>query len=446
MSDNPGDNMKTGTTPNIPDTLSAHTAPIGDLQHYHSNPRRGNLDAIKDSLARHGQYRPIVANKRTSQVLAGNHTLAAARDLGWAEIAVTWVDVDEDAAARIVLVDNRTNDLAEYDDSSLLDLLQSLPSLDGTGYDTTALAELLASASEEPTALTDPDEAPSPPQEDPHSQEGDVWLLGPHRVLCGDSTDAGAVALMLDGDQPDCVWTDPPYGVSYVGRTADALTIQNDGKGDLPELLLGAFSTLAAVCRPGAPVYVAHADTERMIFEQSMLDAGLLVRQNLVWVKNALVLGRSDYHYKHEPILEGQVAAEDDEGSGPDHEPLLYGFTPGGSGRLGRGGPNWLGDDKQTTVFDFPKPKRSAEHPTMKPTELVVAMLKNSCAPGGLVLDLFGGSGSTLIAAHHHRARAALVELDARYVDVICRRYQEHTGTLPILEATGKTHDFTKEQ
>lgn len=178
----------------------------------------------------------------------------------------------------------------------------------------------------------------------------------------------------------------------------------------------------------------------RLIFEQSMLDAGLLVRQNLIWVKNTMVMGRSDYHYKHEPILEGAVPDEED----AEHQPILYGFTPGGAGRLGRGGPRWFGDNKPTTVFEFPKPSRNGEHPTMKPVELIEAMLKNSCPPGGLVLDLFGGSGSTMIAAHHMRARAALVELDPRYCDVICLRYQQHTGVLPIRLSTGEPQDFTR--
>jgi site-specific DNA-methyltransferase (adenine-specific) len=296
----------------------------------------------------------------------------------------------------------------------------------------------MADAGDEPVALTDPNDL----RARPISKVGDVWLLGPHRLLCGDSTDADMVADMLEGDHPDVVWTDPPYGVSYVGRTSEALTIENDGKADLPKLLPAAFRTIAQLARPGAPVYIAHADTERVLFEQSMLEAGLVVRQNLIWVKGSMVMGRSDYHYKHEPILEGEVPADVDDDGSPDHEPVLYGFTAGGKGRLGRGGDRWFGDNRATTVFEFPKPKRNAEHPTMKPIELIEAQLKNSCPPGGLVLDVFGGSGSTLIAAHHMKARSALVELDPKYADVICRRYQQHTGVTPIRRSTGKPRDF----
>jgi DNA modification methylase len=431
-------------SPGIPDTLAHLAVSVDELVPYGTNPRRGDVSLIAESLAVNGQYRPIVVRSGTNEVLAGNHTLLAARELGWQLIAATYVECDDEQARRIVLVDNRANDVAGYDDALLLELLKDAQAaetgLAGTGFTDADLAALLAGAGDAPAALTDVDEPAPLPTKKPFAKEGDVWLLGPHRLLCGDSTDTAAVLDMLDGDRPDAVWTDPPYGVNYVGGTAEKLTIENDGHDDLPELLLGAFQTLAAVCRPGAPVYVAHADTERIVFEQSMLEAGLLVRQNLVWVKSSLVMGRSDYHYRHEPILEGEVAWDDE----PEHGPVLYGFTPGGKGRLGRGGPRWFGDNKATTVFEFPKPTRNAEHPTMKPVALIEAQLKNSLPPGGLVLDLFGGSGSTVIAAHHLRSRAALVELDPRYVDAICRRYQEHTGNTPILKRTGKPHNFTR--
>src|SRR5690606_30533949 len=272
-----------------------------------------------------------------------------------------------------------------------------------------------------PVALTDPDAAPDVPEGDPVTRPGDVWQLGPHRVMCGSATVLADVQHVLDGEQATCVWTDPPYGVDYVGKTKDALTIANDGSAGLEQLLNDAFRVLVEVARPGAPVYVAHADFERVTFETCLRGAGVLVRQNLIWAKNVMVMGRADYHWKHEPIL--------------------YGFTPGGEGRLGRGGPNWYGDNAQTTVLAYDKPAANREHPTMKPVALVQHMLTNSCPAGGIVLDLFGGSGSTLIAAHHIGAQARLVELDPRYVDVICRRWQEHTGQPP--ERDGKPHDFT---
>ena len=207
------------------------------LQPFHGNPRRGDVDAIARSLEVNGQYRPIVVNIGTKtgrplEVLAGNHTLAGAVRLGWSSIDATTVDVDDDAAARIVLVDNRTNDLATVEDAALAYLLSSLPDLDGTGFDQAAFDALLATVLE-PVALNDPDDAPGLPAE-PVSVPGDVWLLGKHRVVCGDATDIGAYDAILGGARPDCVWTDPPYGVEYVGKTKDALTIENDGAGSPP--------------------------------------------------------------------------------------------------------------------------------------------------------------------------------------------------------------------
>jgi len=256
-----------------------------------------------------------------------------------------------------------------------------------------ALAELLAGR-DDPIALTDPDEAAPLPERAPVSRVGDIWELGESRLLVGDATDEAAVLDALGDDRADCVWTDPPYGVDYVGKTKKALVIQNDTREDLPDLLSGAFRTAVAASRHGAPVYVAYAMREHQIFKDALESAGIIIRQHLVWVKNTMVLSHADYQYRHEPII--------------------YGFTPGGTGRLGRGGPRWCGDNRATTVFEVDKPPANRDHPTMKPVELIDAMLANSLPTGGLVLDLFGGSGSTLIAAHHRRSRAVLVELDPR--------------------------------
>ncbi|SKV05436.1 DNA modification methylase [Mycobacteroides abscessus subsp. bolletii] len=390
---------------------------VDDLHTFEGNPRRGDVSAIAVSLTKHGQYRPIVVNRgsqtgRRNEVLAGNHTLMAARSLGWDTIDVGIVDIDDDTARSIVAADNRLADLGEYDTSDLYLLLSSIEDLGGTGY---ALDDLLAMERDlfPPEPLTDPDDVPPAP-ESPVSRPGQLWALGDHRLLVGSATDLDGMRALCGDVQPDCVWTDPPYGVDYVGKTKAALRIQNDVTGGLFELLKAAFDVVAAVARPGAPVYVAHADTERTTFESAMDAAGLQVRQNLVWVKNMMALGRSDYQYRHEPIL--------------------YGFTPGGEGRLGRGGERWFGDNKSTTVFEVDKPARNAEHPTMKPVALIDAMLANSLRPGGVVLDPFSGSGSTLIAAHSRQSRCFGVELDPRYADVILRRFEEHTGVVPELD------------
>ena len=397
---------------------NATTAPVDQLRSFHKNPRRGDVEAIADSLRVSGQYRPIVVNRgtltgRINEVLAGNHTLAAAKSLGWDRIAVLWVDVDDEAARRIVLADNRTADLGTYDDDVLVGLLQSMTDLAGTGYDSDDLLQLMGDTFEEPTYRADPDDAPEKPEE-PRANPGEVWVLGPHRVVCGRAEDADTLARLLPGETADLVWTDPPYGVEYVGKTKDKLTIKNDAKHGLGYLLQSAFEAAIPFLRPGAPFYCAHADTERVTFQTALEGAGYSVRQNLIWAKNTMVLGRSDYHYKHEPIL--------------------YGFAPGGQGRLGRGGPRWFGDNTQTTIFNFDKPGASREHPTMKPVDLVKAMLRNSADRGDVVLDMFGGSGSTLVAADSLGMRARIVEYDPAYVDVIVERYQRLTGVAAVLE------------
>ncbi|UOE45485.1 DNA modification methylase [Agromyces larvae] len=408
-------------------TLQVLDLPLAELLPFHRNPRRGDVEALKASLERHGQYKPIVVNAgsltgRPNEILAGNHTFAAAKALGWESMSAVLVDVDEERAAAIVLADNRIADLGGYDDADLLAVLQEAGDLSGTGYSSTDLAALLREL-DEPVALTDEDDAPDLAEGDPISAPGDVWQLGVHRLLVGDAADLDGVRAMLDGDVPDAVWTDPPYGVQYVGKTDRRLSIQNDGSfSEAAALVASAMGVVVDVCRPGAPVYVAHPEQGREEFLAAMRAAGVRVRQTFVWVKDSLVLGRSDYHYRHEPVL--------------------YGFTPGGSGRLGRGGVRWFGDNKQSTVFEVPRPKRSAVHPTMKPVELIERMLRNSCPPGGTVLDLFAGSGTTMIAAHHLGMIAVLVEFDPRYADVICRRWQEHTGVVPM--RNGVEVDFTE--
>jgi DNA modification methylase len=397
--------------------LAYERLPVESLSTFEGNPRKGSVEKIAVSLEKHGQYRPIVVNLgsvtgRGREVLAGNHTLMAARSLGWSHVDACVVDVDDDTAKSIVAADNKLADLGGYDDVALFRLLDSLEDLSGTGYSISDL-EALRQDLFPPEVLTDPDEAPSVPAE-PISVAGQIWQLGKHRLLVGDSTDVESVRRLVGDEPPNCVWTDPPYGVDYVGKTKDALTIQNDGAGGLPQLLKDAFSVVAAVCSPGAPVYVAHPDRQRLVFENAMTGAGILVRQELVWVKGSLVMGATDYHYRHESIL--------------------YGFTPGGQGRLGRGGERWYGDNSQTTVFEFPRPARNADHPTMKPVALIDAMLSNSLPAGGIVFEPFGGSGSTLIAAHDRGCRAFCVELDPRYADVILTRFQRHTGVVPVCE------------
>lgn len=392
-------------------SLETREIPVKDLHLFYKNPNVGNVEEIAKSLKVNGLYRAIVVNAgthtgRPMEVLAGNHTLKAARELGWETITAHVLDVDEDQAKRIVLADNRTAELGQIDPEILLELSRDLDDLEGTGYSTEDLDALIV---DEPVELLG-DEDDVPEQVVPRAKPGDVWILGDHRVVCGDATDADVVAELMAGGEADVMWTDPPYGVDYVGKTKDALTIENDGAAGLAGLLQGIFANAFNSLRLGAPFYVAHADTERITFETELEAAGFTVRQNLIWSKNTIVMGRSDYHYKHEPIL--------------------YGFKPAGKGygRLGRGGDHWFGDDAQATVFEVDKPAANREHPTMKPVRLIEEMLRNSAHRGDVVLDLCGGSGSTLLAAEKLGLAARICELDPRFVDVIVTRWEAATG------------------
>lgn len=323
---------------------------------------------------------------------------------------MVWVDDDDITAKAFALADNRTADLGTYDDSDLLAMLQAVHSADAelfasTAYDEHVLAELIGSlqALENAGRDTEPSETPAVPV----TQAGDLIALGEHRLVCGDATAEGDVRRLMAGHLAGCMWTDPPYGVDYVGKTVDALTIQNDGAGDIEALLSSAFALAAGVLEPGAAVYCAHpAGAQGLVFAR-LFDAAFSFRQGLVWNKGQMVLGHSDYHYSHEPIL--------------------YGYTPG-PGRRGRGGEGWYGDNSQTSVIEVPKPSANTEHPTSKPIELIEICLRNSAPAGGGVLDPFAGSGSTLIACENLARRCFAMEIDPGYCDVIVDRWERHTG------------------
>jgi site-specific DNA-methyltransferase (adenine-specific) len=406
---------------------------VASLKPLPGNPRRGDVDAVAASLARFGQRKPIVVRASDRTITAGNHTWLAAQQLGWDEIAAVLVDDDDTTAQAFALADNRTAELGGYDDGLLLELIRAVGEADAsaradTGWSDEAIAELIDRIDPGLPDSPPSDDAPEPP-EIPFSEAGQIWLLGSHRVVCGDATSVADLEALMAGGQADCVWTDPPYGIAVVGGSRGlspterlkrgGKTIQNDtlDEGQLTEFLGSTLGNALRVCRPGSAWYVtAPHGPIGLAFSAALSDLGVW-RHSLVWVKDSLVMGRSDYHYRHEPIY--------------------YGWTPGG-------GHDWFGDRKQTTVLEFPRPKRNAEHPTMKPIDLIAYCLENSAPKGGTVLDPFGGSGSTLMACEYTGRKARLLELDPRYVDVICRRWQEHTGSTPILEATGEPHDFAK--
>lgn len=386
---------------------------IDSLIPYAKNPRVGDVSALAESLRVNGQYRPLVVRKDTREILAGNHTWKAAKSLGWSTVAVSWLwEITDEEAARIVLADNRYSDMATYDFGALAELLSTLEGFEGTGYTPEAVDELLASltVSGEPTALTDPDDIPEPPQT-PQSRLGDVWSLGRHRLWVGDSTaDLGD---LMQGDQAHMVFTDPPWNVNYGAvKKGNAQgykprTILNDNQGTAFDEFCDGFSTqLKAHSRPGAPLYLVMSAQEWPVIHASLLAAGFHWSSTIIWAKDQLVLSRKDYHTQYEPIW--------------------YGWNDSAARLVP------VEDRKQSDLWAIPRPKRSDLHPTTKPVELVARAISNSTRAGDIVLDAFGGSGSTLIACHQTGRTARLVELDPIYADVILQRYMEHTGEVPL--------------
>jgi DNA modification methylase len=385
------------------------TVRVSKLKLHPRNPRRGNVVAIKESLRVNGQVRPLLVNRRDMIVLAGNHTLRCMRELGFSEALVYVIDVDEECATRIMLVDNRTADLAGYDTEELVALLQALGDLGGTGYEQGDLDALLDELAE--GVPVEDDEVPPVPAE-PLTQVGELVELGAHRLVCGDARDPAVYRLLMGAELASLLWTDPMYGVDFAGRTPARLRIENDQRHGLNGLLVAAFHAADAVLAAGSPLYVLHsAGPTAGVFVDAFVTPGWQLREVLVWVKDSPVLGLADYHFRHEPVL--------------------YGFKPG-PGRLGRGGPRWHGGNRQSTVLEVPRPRSSQQHATMKPPELVAIALRNSSSRGALVLDPFAGSGSTLVACEQLGRVARLIEIDPGYCDVIVERYERLTGTKAI--------------
>ncbi len=352
-------------------------------------------------------HRPVLA-QADGTIYAGNMRYRAAQHLGLKAVPAIVEDVPDVVAKERALKDNaQWGDYVEDDLAALLARLRTEGrDLDLLGFDERDLQQLLDRL-EQPRPLTDPDAVPPLPA-DPISGTGDLWLLDRHRVLCGDSTNADDIARAMAGQQARCVWTDPPYGVDYMGGTTARLTIENDRAEGLDELLKAAFAAVDPVLADGAAIYVAHpAGVLSLTFGQRFVEQGWRLHQTLVWVKDTLVPGHSDYHYRHEPVL--------------------FGYKPA-QGRRGRGARGWYGGNDATSVFEVPRPKASPDHPTAKPVALIAAMLRNSSRTDDVVIDPFFGSGSTLIACEQLGRRCVGVEVDPRYVDVAVRRWEQVTG------------------
>ena len=247
------------------------------------------------------------------------------------------------------------------------------------------------------------DDFDTTPPVEPKSKAGDIYELGEHRILCGSATKIDDVERLMEGEMADLIVTDPPYNVAYTGKTKDALKIDNDSMddGDFRQFLLDAFVSMFSVMKDGGAFYVFHADSEGLNFRSKLTEAGFMIKQCCIWVKNSLVMGRQDYQWQHEPCL--------------------YGWKPGESH-------NWFSDRKQTTVWNFNRPQKNTEHPTMKPIELIAYPISNSSKKGDIVLDLFSGSFSTMIACEQLRRKFRGTEIDPRYIDVGINRWVKLTG------------------
>jgi site-specific DNA-methyltransferase (adenine-specific) len=397
--------------------------PTAKLLPYARNARTHSEDQVAQiaaSIAEFGFTNPILAGS-DGIIVAGHGRLAAAQKLGLERVPVVVLDhLSQTQRRALVIADNRIAENAGWDDAMLRIELEDLQ-LDGFDLDITGFTdeEIKALMPVELTeGLTDPDEAPPVP-ENPVTVPGDVWVMGKHRLMCGDSTSVDDLAKLCQDQAVDMWLTDPPYNVAYEGGTKEKLTIQNDSMGDdqFRQFLRDAYTAADTVMKAGAVFYIWHADSEGYNFRGAAKDAGWTVRQCLIWKKSSLVLGRQDYQWQHEPCL--------------------YGWKDG-AGHL------WAADRKQTTILEFDKPSRNGEHPTMKPVALFEYQMLNNTKGGDIVLDSFGGSGTTLIAAEKNGRVARLVELDPKYCDVIVKRWQEFTGQIATLEADGRTFDEVK--
>ena len=392
---------------------------VSDLIEYARNPRKNDhaVDKVAAAIREFGFRVPILA-KSDKTVVDGHLRLKAAKKLGLETVPVMLCDDMTDVQIKAFRISvNRVAEFAEWDDELLRVEFAELEELgfdlELTGF---TLDEIGALEPEEANdGLTDEDAVPEAPAQ-PVTVEGDVWLLGNHRLMCGDSTSIDALERLCDGQLVDMWLTDPPYNVAYEGKTKDALTIKNDSMADdqFRQFLRDCYIAADAVMKPGAVFYIWHADSEGYNFRGAAQDAGWKVRQCLIWKKSTMVMGRQDYHWKHEPCL--------------------YGWKDG-AGHL------WTADRKQTTILEFDKPQRNGAHPTMKPVELFEYQMLNNTKGGDIVLDSFGGSGTTMIAAEKNGRVSRLMELDPKYCDVIIKRYCEFTGKQAIHEATGKTYE-----
>jgi len=374
------------------------------------NPRKDlkpgdvEYEKLKRSIEKFGYVEPVIWNRQTGNVVGGHQRLKILIETGQTEIECVVVEMDEQKEKALNVALNKVS--GEWDIPQLTDLLKELDASDFdvslTGFDIAELNQLFG----EPDTKEDDFDTEAALEEikTPITNKGDVWQLGKHRLICGDSTCSEDVSKLMNEHEADLVLTDPPYNVDYQGGTNEKLKIQNDKMNDSQflQFLIDSFARMYEHSKKGAAIYVFHADSEGYNFRNAFKKVGYQLKQCLIWVKSSLVMGRQDYQWQHEPIL--------------------YGWKDGAAH-------SWYSDRKQTTLVKFDKPSRNGEHPTMKPVGLCGYFISNSSKEGDIVLDPFGGSGSTLIACEQTGRTCYSSEIDEKYCDVIVMRYLGLTET-----------------
>ena len=388
-------------------TTEMQLIPLGKLVPYVNNARTHSpeqLTKLRSSLREFGFINPVIID-RDFNVIAGHGRIAAAKEEGITEVPCVFVDYLTEAQKKAyILADNRMALDAGWDEELLRIEIESLQGADFdvslTGFGEDEIADLFSGDGEKDVKDDDFDLSAAL-EKAAFVERGDIWTVGRHRLLCGDATSAEDVAALMDGKKANLIVTDPPYNVAF--KSGSGLSIQNDSmeNGEFYTFLYNSFQNMAEHLEKGGAAYVFHADTEGLNFRKAFVDAGFHLAGVCIWVKNSLVLGRSDYQWQHEPVL--------------------YGF-------LKNGKHPWYSDRKQTTIWNYDKPKQNKNHPTSKPLDLLGYPICNSSQENAIVLDAFGGSGSTLMACEQTNRICFMCELDEKYASVILRRYVEDTG------------------
>lgn len=371
------------------------------------NPRKDlkpgdpEYEKLKRSIEQFGYVEPVIWNKTTSHVVGGHQRLKVLLDMGVTEVECVVIEMDEEKEKALNIALNKIS--GDWDKDKLALLIADLQGADFdvslTGFEPAELDALFKDSLKD--GIHDDDfDVEAELQKPAQTKQGDVWMLGQHRLVCGDSTKADTFTLLMDGKLANLVVTDPPYNVNYEGSAGK---IKNDNMGNeaFYNFLLEAFKNTEVAMAKDASIYVFHADTEGLNFRKAFSEAGFYLSGTCIWKKQSLVLGRSPYQWQHEPVL--------------------FGWKKSGKH-------NWYADRKQTTIWEFEKPKKNGDHPTMKPVALVAYPILNSSLTNCIVLDPFGGSGSTLIACDQTERICYTIELDEKYCDVIIKRYIEQAG------------------